>query len=184
MLRWLATFAALFIAACGGGQGGPEPVLVRKEPVEIAADTLAISAGSEWPEPAAAEQSGSRTAIADELVWAVTGNDPNAVLDAIDALSHFPEEDGVIALLQQASLSPSAEVRAAVVDALADIGTEQAILALTFALSDPVFDVREEAVQALDEIGSVAAHDLLTQALADEDPEIRQLAAGALGTNR
>ena len=68
----------------------------------------------------------------------------------------------------------------AAVDALANIGGDQAAQVLATALEDEDSSVREEAVEALGEIGGEAAIDLLEQALSYEDESIRETAAEML----
>ncbi len=183
MARWLAALTTLTLVACGGGQGDRAPAEGQAGRVwaEAAAGADADAAAGSGPDTLL--PAGTRTAISDDLAYALEGGDVNKTLDAIDALSR-QRDDQAIGPLLQASLSASAEVRSAVVDALADIGTDQATLGLLFALDDPEVEVREDAVEALEDIGSATALDLLGQALADEDPEVRELAAGAIGAMR
>jgi hypothetical protein len=72
-------------------------------------------------------------------------------------------------------------VRGDAVEALGEIGSDQATEALIIALNDKVSFVGGDAVEALGEIGSDKATEALIIALNDEDGDVRSRAAEALG---
>ena len=65
-------------------------------------------------------------------------------------------------------------------EALADIGTYEAAMALGPLLSDDDADLREAIVDALADIGTDAARGYLDQALSDSDSNVRETASEAL----
>ena len=66
------------------------------------------------------------------------------------------------------------------IEALADIGTDEAALALGPLLSDDDSEVREATVDALADIGTEASRGYLEQALSDPDLDVRARASEAL----
>lgn len=121
---------------------------------------------------AAAPQGSAVTALARTLSDPV----PAVRLEAAQALSNAPAEEGARVLLNHLDDAHEAFVLA-VVDALATLRSQSAVVPLVGKISDPRVNVRRAVVRALGEFRDVSQVVLpLGLALSDSDPEVRRLA--------
>ncbi|MFA4843162.1 MAG: HEAT repeat domain-containing protein, partial [Candidatus Omnitrophota bacterium] len=139
----------------------------------LAADALARIAG-EHPDA-------NFTPAVEPLVRNLKDEDMNARRAAVQALGKIGALEAVAPLAEVLQADEARVVRQAVVVALGQIKSPQAVDALIQALKDESPYVREEAARALGEIGDKRATKPLIKVLQDEDPDVREAACEALG---
>lgn len=128
----------------------------------------------------------------DEVIAAARGGDPAAVRDLINRVPHPDQAVSLQAWEALIALGPAAEeelvgalsardpdVAEAAAGALGNVGTKQAVGALTGAL-ESWKSRRYVAAWALGEIQDPAAIPALASAMGDEDPEVRKYATRSL----
>jgi HEAT repeat protein len=109
------------------------------------------------------------------------GDDTATRLAAIDCLGEF-EDMGAVALLADILANDAvAEVRAAAITALSQIGTDSAVRALAIGLDDDDDFIAAAAAKALGRAGDVRAEGKLLEMLGSESPRRAAAAAEALG---
>jgi hypothetical protein len=116
----------------------------------------------------------------DSLIKALESQDADVREDAVDRLAELKDER-ISSHLSQVLLSDeSPDVRESAASALGDLGSKEAIDALTAALRDRDADVRETTVESLAQIGGEEVIPVLKRALEDGDEDVREAAAIAL----
>lgn len=109
---------------------------------------------------------------------AVVDPSPAVREEAIYGLSQLGE--AALSALEATLDDPVARVRAAGLEAITDVGGDDAAWALAGLLERSSTADREAAVEALEEIDTEVARLLLARVLADADPALRRLAAEIL----
>ena len=115
------------------------------------------------------------------LARALGDQDVEVQRAAADAIGDLDDVTKAPAALVRATTSPDLELRRTATKALAHIGDEATVQALTLRLGDDDKEIRLAAVEGLGEMKVAAAIPGLTRALNDRDPEVRRAAAEALG---
>ncbi len=115
------------------------------------------------------------------LLSALDDEDPNVLLEALDAVSGEIDA-AAVPRLEAALGNRHPEVREKAVKALGKVGSERAVELLLTALSDEEEDVRWIAVDALCELRAAVAVPQLCELLGkDPSPLVRQITATTLG---
>lgn len=112
-----------------------------------------------------------------ELLRALEDSSPEVRIEALETLGGEADERSVGAIVRLVFEDGDGRVRAAAVEALGQIGTPTALVALEQALRDTEQGVRSSAVEAIAEIGGPDAVSLLRRALQGSDDVVR-IAAG------
>ncbi|MGD8237326.1 MAG: HEAT repeat domain-containing protein [Armatimonadota bacterium] len=109
------------------------------------------------------------------------GDDTGARLAAIDCLAEFEDVGAADLLADTLANDPVAEVRAAAITALAQIGTQSAVRSVEVGLDDEDDFIAAAAAKALGRSGDLRGEGKLLEMLNSESPRRAAAAAEALG---
>lgn len=168
------------VRPCPGGNRGRQPIegLVGcPERLELALAHTDAGVRRE----AVAELAEIGAAASVEILADVAQTDDVVVVrqEAIYGLGELRDPAG-LQFLEPLLTDAERRVRAAAIDAIAQIGGEESAWTLAVSLADNDPSLREQAIYALEEIGGDAAGVILQQALGDEHDSVRGAAAEAL----
>jgi HEAT repeat protein/beta-lactamase regulating signal transducer with metallopeptidase domain len=163
-------------------EGVKEGEADRKNDADPEIEIAGLESGTDlgWLTGRRAGDGDSRAVVA--LITALTDDDSNVRLSAVETLGKLRDPRAVQALIQALRQDPDPKVRAMAAWALGEIEDPSAVPALSTALrEDDDQEVRVQAAQALGNIEDVSAIEVLGAAARDPGVEVRRAAVEALG---